>query len=72
MLDKKLTFEFTGAPDIGTDFNDHFPTTMELARCAANLMVRAAERDKIAKKQKDIDEVKSFLPQPYQRKYNLI
>jgi hypothetical protein len=72
MFDNEPKSEEQRALDIGADFNDHFPTMMELAQCAGALMTKGAERDRVVKRQRDIDEVKSFLPPKYIQKYNLI
>ncbi len=53
------------------DENDFTPTTMEFARIGKHYELMAAAREKAQKAQRRIDEVKTFLPQPYQNKYNL-
>lgn len=56
---------------ISNDENDFTPTTMEFARIAKRYELLAEAREKAQKAQRRIDEVKTFLPQPYQNKYNL-
>lgn len=58
--------------EIKNEFNDFFPTTAELSICAADLMAKARAREADALRKRRIDEIKSFLPEAYMKKHDLL
>lgn len=72
MFDTKPQLQAGGAPDIGVDYNDHSPTTMEFAAAASRFQQATETRAQQEKKQRRIDELKGFLPGHYRQRYNLI